>query len=101
MTPTWHFGVAIILVGAFCFYERWKEHKKANIINTLFLQNWGFYEFTFLRDGPYFFKDQCPLCPMNGPLSFKNGLAGPLRLRASGVGTFKVRSLRGFATSEN
>ena len=25
-------------------------------ISTLFLQNWGFYEFTFLRDGPYFFK---------------------------------------------
>ena len=20
------------------------------------LTNWGFYEFTFLRDGPYFFK---------------------------------------------
>ena len=39
------------------------------------LTNWGFYEFTFLRDGPYFFK-------VNGPLSFKNGLLGPLRLGA-------------------
>ena len=32
---------------------------------------------------------------MNAPLSFRNGLSGPLRLRASGIGTFKVRSLRG------
>ena len=27
-----------------------------HIINTLFLQNWGFYEVTSCRDGPYFFK---------------------------------------------
>ena len=26
------------------------------LINTLFLQNWGFYEFTFFQDGPCFFK---------------------------------------------
>ena len=33
---------------------------------------------------------------MNGPVSFKNGLSGALRLGASGIGAFKVRSLRGF-----
>ena len=33
---------------------------------------------------------------MQGPLRFKNGLSGPLRLGAKGVGTFKFRSLRGF-----
>ena len=26
------------------------------LTNTLFLQKWDFYEFSFLRDGPYFFK---------------------------------------------
>ena len=46
------------------------------------LTNWGFYEFTFLRDGPYFFKVNGPLSLLNGPLSFKNGLSGPLRLEA-------------------
>ena len=30
--------------------------RKYHIINTLFLQNRGFYEFNFLLDGPYFFK---------------------------------------------
>ena len=34
---------------------------------------------------------------MNGSLSFKNGLLGPLRLGAYGVGTFKVRSLKGIS----
>ena len=36
------------------------------------------------------------LKPMNGPLSFKNGLSAPLSLGlgAYGLGTFKVRSLR-------
>ena len=34
---------------------------------------------------------------MNGSLSFKNGLSGPLGLQAEGVGTFKVRSLRGIS----
>ena len=32
----------------------------------------------------------------SGPLSFKNGLSGPLRLGAQAVGTFKVRRLGGF-----
>ena len=31
-----------------------------SIINTLFLQNWGFYEFTFCWDGPRFFKGYAP-----------------------------------------
>ena len=30
------------------------------LINTPFLQNRGFYEFAFLRDGPYFFKVNAP-----------------------------------------
>ena len=35
---------------------------------------------------------------MNGPLRIKNGLSGPLRLRA--LGTFKVRSIRGLSHPE-
>ena len=53
--------------------------------NTLFLQTWGFYEFLF------FGTDRISLCLsslMNGPLRFKKGLSGPLRLGALGVGTF-------------
>ena len=43
-------------------------------------------------DRPCFFKDM-----LNGPLSFRKGLSGPSRLGSEGVGTFKVRSLRGFS----
>ena len=46
------------------------------------LTNWGFCELIFCWDGPYFFKENAPLSLMNGPLSFKNGLLGPLRLGA-------------------
>ena len=41
--------------------------------NTLFLQNWCFYEF-FSRDRPYIFQAKISLSCMNGALSFKNGL---------------------------
>ena len=47
----------------------------ALIINTLFLQNWAFYEFTFSSGRTI---------PLQGkwPLSFQEGLSGPLRLGA-------------------
>ena len=28
--------------------------------DIVFLQIWGFYEFMFLREGPYFFKENVP-----------------------------------------
>ena len=57
------------------------------IVNTLFLQNWGFYELIFLGTD-HLSLNKCPLSLRNGPLSFKNGLLGRLRLGAEGVGTF-------------
>ena len=42
---------------------------------NLCLQNRGFCEFDSVWDGTYFFK-------VNAPSSFKNGLSGPLSLRA-------------------
>ena len=36
--------------------QNWVSTKTLLLINTLFLQNRGLYEFAFLRDGPYFFK---------------------------------------------
>ena len=68
----------------------------------MFLQNWGFYELTFFRDGPYSSKGNVPPSLMNGPLSFKNGLLlGPLRLGAYGVGIFKARIGCKFPVSES
>ena len=40
----------------FCLSQTPSRPKCLCFINTLFLQIGGFYEFTFLRDGPYFFK---------------------------------------------
>ena len=57
------------------------------------LTNWGFCEFNF--SGKTVF-----LSLVTRPLSFKNGFSGPLRLGASGVRTFKVRSFRRFARQE-
>ena len=34
----------------------WTQLRNTWFTNTLLLLNWGFYESTFLQDGPYFFK---------------------------------------------
>ena len=57
------------LARAFDINQKSNNYEKL-FMKTLFLQNLGFYEFTFWRDGPYFFKGKCPLSLMNGPLSF-------------------------------
>ena len=36
------------------------------LYNTLFLQDWGLYEFRFLRDRPYISKGKRALSLMNG-----------------------------------
>ena len=48
-------SIAILLQTTPCSWQ-----KVANIINTLFLQNWGFYELNFGGDGPHFFKEPSP-----------------------------------------
>ena len=65
--------------------------KHAYVINTLFLQNCGCYEFIFGGGR------KMPLSPMNGPLSLKKRLSGPLRLGAERGLDLKVRNLRGFS----
>ena len=43
------------------------------------------------------FCDRPTLKPHEWTFKLQNGLSGPLRLRAKGVGAFKVRSLRGLS----
>ena len=43
------------------------------------------------------FLRECPLSLTNWPFKLQSGLSGPLRIGASRLGIFKVRSLRGFS----
>ena len=57
-------------------------------INRFFLQKWVSMSSRFPGRAVCLYGN-CRLSLRNGSLSFKNGLLGPLRLGAQGVGTFK------------
>ena len=115
------FRIVLIFAGLFCSYtflflcllkRTYKEHTRKDpgrnrdlsrgqkkgippVWETPGLTFSHFYESSLFWDVSVVLSGKCSLSLMKGPLSFKNGLSGPVRLGAWGVGTCKARSLRG------